>query len=98
MLAVGLIAVLLGLLRTSAGPAIAIGTGCIIGCYLAPFLAHRGMRKLDGALAGLPQTDPRALRRPILVAQAYVMILFGWIFAGAVTAALGVLIARQFAR
>lgn len=97
MLAVLAVAVALGLLRTSEGPLFALWAGCVVGCYLAPLFAHRGMKKLDRDLAGLPPDDSRALRRPTLLAQAYVLILFGWMFAGLVTAAVGMVVARQLA-
>jgi hypothetical protein len=102
MFAVVSVAVGLGLLRTSHGPVFALGAGCVVGCYLAPAFAHRGMRKLDGELevrlSGLPRTDPRVRRRPTLLAQAYVLIWFAWFFAGVVVAAMGLLFADQLGR
>jgi len=102
MLVVTAIGVALGLLRSAHGSVFALGAGCVVGCYLAPAFAHRGMRKLDAELAvrlaGLPRTDPRVRRRPTLVAQAYVLIWFAWFFAGVVVAMIGLAIAHQLRR
>jgi hypothetical protein len=96
MLAVLAVGVILGLLRSTEGRCFALMAGAVVGCYLAPFFAHRGMRKLDRELgvrmAGLPPTDPQARRRATLLAQAYVLILFAWIAAGVAVAAAGVVI------
>src|SRR5262249_45799213 len=51
MAAVLAAATALGLLRSSEGRLFALLAGAVVGCYLAPVFAHRGMRKLDRELA-----------------------------------------------
>lgn len=93
MLAVGACGVVLGLLRGPQGRVFALIAGGVVGCGLSPLFACRGMRKLDRELAdrlvGLPRSDPRVLRRPTLLAQAYVLIWFAWFLVGVVVAATG---------
>jgi hypothetical protein len=98
MLAVAVVALALGLLRSRLGVVFALGAGGVVGCGLAPMFACRGMRRLDRELAGrvegLPRSHPRVLGRPTLLAQSYVLIWAAWFLAGVIVAAAGIVLSR----
>lgn len=94
MLLIAAVAATLGALRSELGEVFALIAGGVIGCGLAPWFASRGMRRLE---ADLERDRPElsSSERASIKAQAYLLILVAWMFAGVVVAAAAILLAGR---
>jgi len=91
MLAVAAASVLLGLLRTAAGPIASIATGAILMGFVAPAMAHRSARRLDRRLVARGAEVPRTDRHVIRVMGRAAVVWLAWFAGGYLVAVLGVL-------
>ena len=97
---VALTAITLGLLRSELGEVFALITGGLIGCGLAPWLALRGMKRVEAVLAPKSSAPAHRLshsRTPFKisrVAQTFLLIFWAWFAVAVFVGVIGVTLAR----